>query len=718
MLPTNHRSSPSPSLQPIKNAPRLPLGASPSKFATPTKGSTSHDSLARDLVRGLRRDVVELQRLVDEYEARPLLSAASRSLESSLLALEHQPLDVQLTELVRLVRDRSQSIGEICCGGRAAESLSLSYRTMSPVIGHLLYGCRELVSLERDIAAANLTTDMLIKPPPAATPRVDALSPQQLAGKQRITEKARHRTHERDSKQFSTELEEGADDAGDVHNESMGSNGMDAAQLKMDGSTSHLHRASWVVADATWLEQFQVELRSLGVESTQCSTETVLRDVLTALQHQRKHSMMPSSPGAESDATHARKTILDEQLRVQVIALTEEVRLRDQTIHDLRTQVDSSRFSPNRYTTIATVNDDPMSFHVEKQYRKDHQRSQMRILELERDYQQLYDAGRADRERSATLAKEVEKLKATVKSLEADAIVIRRARDEQEELFNGVSRTRKEEARMGASAVAQLEGRVTDLTAQLERCQTKHGVLQGNFESLFDDWCDSQQRLEEAKVLRDYHDSEFEKYKEVYHQTTVERLERTQEQLMEAWGAADDNEGQKTVMRQQYDDSQQVVRTLHDESKSLLDRIRSSTEWKLLTVKAPEETKQLLARWQAMQGDREKREASALKLQAERIATFKQRAAAEIASRRAERIAGIDIVKASSLLQSYEMSKAPEPVLRSFAFGSDNEDADNDLSSSGSRIPRDVRQAFVQDSSLRLITFEQFWKELFPGEDL
>ncbi|CUG89524.1 Hypothetical protein, putative [Bodo saltans] len=716
MLP--NRSSPSPSLQPIKNAPRLPLGTSPSKFSTPTKGSTNHDNITKDLVRGLRRDVVELQHLIDEFEARPLLSAASRSLESSLFALEHQPMDVQLTELVRLVRERSQSVGEICCGNRAAESFSASYRTMSPVVGHLLFGCRELIALERDITAANLTTDMLIKPPPAATPRTDALSPQQLAGKQRISERARQRTHERDSKQASTFLDEAPDDtAVDVHNVSMGSNAIDT-QLKLEGSTSHLHRASWVATDTTWLEQFQTELRSLGVESTQCSTETILRDVLAALQQRRKRSMSPSSADGDVEATPARRTIVDEQLRVQVAALSEELRLRDQTIHDIRTQLDASRFSPNRYTTIATVNDDPMSFHVEKQYRKDHQRSQMRILELERDYQQLFEAGRADRERSATLAREVEKLQSIVKSLESDAVAIRRARDEQEELFSGVSRTRKEEARMGAAAVAQLEGRVADLTTQLERCQTKHGILQGNFESLFDDWCDSQQRLEEAKVLRDYHDSEFEKYKEAYHQTTVERLERTQEQLMEAWGAADDNEGQKTVIRQQYDDSQQVVRTLHDESKSLLERIRASTEWKLLTVKAPEETKQLLARWQAMQADRERRESSALKLQAERITTFKQRAAAEIASRRAERIAGIDLVKAATVLQSYEMARAPQPVLRGFAFGSDNEDADNEMSSTGSRIPRDVRQAFVQDSSLRLVTFEQFWKELFPGEDL
>lgn len=707
-----------PTLQPIKNAPKLPLGTSPAKHSTtPVKGG-SVESLARDLVRGLRRDVVELQHLIDEYEARPLLSSAARTLESTLLGLEHQPVDVQLVELMRLVRERSHSIGSICCGGRVAESLSNSYRSMSPVVGHLLQGCRELITLERDIAAANLSSSTLVKAPPAATPRTELLSPQQQAGKQRVVAKAQQRAHERELlKQQSSFLgDEGSDvAAGDAHNLSVHSTAAEV-NLKMESSASQLHRASWAVADVEWLEQFQAELRSLGVESTQNSVEVILREVLSALQLRKRRSMSPSSADGNAEVTPARGTIVDDQLRLQVKSLCEDVRQRDATIRELRTTLDASRFATNRYTTIATVNDEPMSYHVEKQYQKDHQRAQMRIGELERDYQQLYEAGRSDRERSAALAREVERLKATVKNLESENTVVRRARDEQEELFNGVSRTRKEEARMGASAVAQLEGRVSDLTAQLERCQTKHGILQGNFESLFDDWCDAQQRLEEAKVLSDYRDAEHDKYKEVYHHTTVERLERTQEQLMEAWAAADENEGQKTVVRQQYDDSQQVVRTLHDESKALLDRIRASTEWKLLTVKAPEETKQLLARWQAMQGDRERREASALKLQAERVVTYRQRAAAEIAARRAERVANIDLVQASSVLHSYEMARAPEPVLKAFAFGSENDD--DEMSGSGSRIPRDVRQAFVQDSSLRLVTFEQFWKELFPGEDL
>lgn len=721
-------TSPSRSLQPIKNAPRLPLGASPLK-AAPKKG----DGNIPELVRGLRRDVIELQHLIDEYEARPILSASIRQLEAVLLSLEHQPTDVQLVQLVKLVQERSHVVGSICCGQRSAETLTASYRSMAPVFGHLLHGCRELIALDNEIASANLSRDLLVKPPPSAA-AVDGcpLTPQQTLGKQRIVSKSMLRSQERDVLQRGA-LEADSDtggaehialDDGGPHDMTQGSTG-GGLDMKLEssltshsphGSVGNQRRASWSVDPRpSWLQQFQSELRSLGVDEATNSVEQVLREVLIAVQRKR----YAVSPLQEKECTPSRRSTADEQLRNHITALTEELRLKDRIIQDLRTQLDGSRFSPNRHKTIASVHDEPMSFHVEKQYLKDHQRAQMRILELERDYQQLYDSGRADRERSVSLTVEVERLTASVKKLESDAASLRRARDEQEELFLGVSRTRKEEARMGAVAVTQLEGRVAELTSQLDRVQTKHGILQGNFESLFDDWCDTQQRVEEGKVLREYQSGEIKKYKEVYHQAIVERLEHTQKQLMEACNTADENEAQKTIIKQQYDDSQQVVQSLHEESKNLIDRVRASTEWKLLTVKAPEETKQLLARWQAMQAERERRENSALKTQAERVTTYKQRAATEITSRRAQRMEEMDVVDAASILYAYEMSIAPEPVLQKFSFANqEDNDVDNEMSSSGTRISRDVRQAFVQESSQRLVTFEHFWSELFPGEDL
>ncbi len=163
------------------------------------KAGTKKDGNVQELVRGLRRDVVELQHFIDEYEARPILSASIRTLEATLLSLEHQPMDIQLVQLVKLVQERSQVVGSICSGQRSAESLTASYRSMAPVFGHLLHGCRELIELENEISSANLSRDLLVKPLPSVV-AVDGitLSPQQTLGKQRIVAKAMIRFQERD----------------------------------------------------------------------------------------------------------------------------------------------------------------------------------------------------------------------------------------------------------------------------------------------------------------------------------------------------------------------------------------------------------------------------------------------------------------------------------------------------------------------------------------
>lgn len=709
-------------LNPLRSSP-LPLARSPMKALA--KNSDSGANPSGIVLRGLRRDLVEMQNFIDAFYNRSVPSAQSRELEDALLCLQehHSASDRQVFELLQLVKDRSVQICAMC-GVPPSDAM---YTPLRPVVGDFVAIAKALVALEEEIAAANLTAAALIAPSPCAAECGDspplvavlpsdgaaALTPQQAAGKSRLVERLAAK-HESRSTLRNAELTQPGSLAS-PSDQGLAASSTGLADHSMQASPMSAGQRTGRALPSGVLD----DLRTAGVETAGVDIDTILKNVASVAAHLSSQGLQAKDSFSATRLHNATTTRLQTVL-LQLTAAEEELRHKDETIRQLRLQLEETRFSPNRIKTITTVHDAPMSCQVEKEYLKEHRRAMMRIAELEQDYKQLYDSGDADRQKNASLTKEVAELRQTVKNLERQAEELRQSREEQEHLFVGVSKARQEEAAMCAAAVAQLEGRVTSLKAELESVKHQHDVLQTNFETLFDDWCIAQQRIEEAKVIREYLETDQQVYEQHYTLETLQQLEATQKQLLSVWAVADENEAQRTLLRQQNDDAQNAIRLLVDESKNLLERVRSSTEWKLLTVKAPDETKQLLSRWQAMQAEREKRETAALKAQADRNNVYRQRATMEVATRQAQHRAEVNLVNATEVSESCRRSRPRPPPLPGFQvvenFGTIADD--NTVSDSLSRIPKDVRQGFVLECSKRLLTFEQFWQEIFPGEDL
>jgi hypothetical protein len=102
------------------------------------------------------------------------------------------------------------------------------------------------------------------------------------------------------------------------------------------------------------------------------------------------------------------------------------------------------------------------------------------------------------------------------------------------------------------------------------------------------------------------------------------------------------------VTKQTADDASNAYRALTEEFKAFTDKLRGSTEWKLLSIRAPEECKQLGVRLSVLMNEKEKREASSAGPLHERIELYKKRADAECARRKALHAAEVDPPRAAS----------------------------------------------------------------------
>lgn len=683
------------------NALRLsppPLGKSPLKVSAPL--ALESNSL---LLRGLRKDVLELQQFIDTFHGRPILCAPQRELEEELLSLQHLPMDAQAMQMLRLLKIRSEQVGIILTGSDKKEALrKASGSTVDPVIGHLLDGCKSLYELEEEIAGAELTKAGLTRcqsEGEETTLLDEFLPPHQRLAKQRITQRATNLHEDR------LLLKQ---DVTDAANGEMSHTPREETAVRAQDSADRIAPTFKPLSSASL-----GLLRSFGVDAS--DTDDIDMDAaIHKIAHVARQVKNSTTHFEQRLATMKDYSVIREQQhQIDVTALRERVAHLEDECNDLRRQLAASRFSSNTMKTMTTVHDAPMSYEVEKQYLKEHRRAQMRIIEVEQQYDALLAAGAADRQRCVDYAAEVESLKNEVKRLEHQCQTLDEGRKEQEMLFNGISHTRKEEAHMCSVAVQQLESRVAQLTVELDDSNRKNALLSGNFYDLFDNWCASQQKIEEAKFHQESLQKEYDLYVAAFNRTALDQLEDCQRQLLKVWETADENEANKTILRQQVDDANLAIRQLHDESKALFDRVRSSTEWKLLTVKAPEETKQLTARWQAMQAEREKREASTIKVQNDRIALYRQRADVEISNRALQHQNEVRLINAAHIIREFEHNRDAIPRLKNFTFGRDEDPRD----STGS-IPKEIRQGYLAEVSKRPLTFEQYWAEMFPGEEL
>jgi hypothetical protein len=331
------------------------------------------------------------------------------------------------------------------------------------------------------------------------------------------------------------------------------------------------------------------------------------RVTVDAVIHRLFHSMTSHSP---PNPQRSASISVDRSARTEKIK-DQEIEILRRKLAEKTEQLDNERqqFTRSRFgiasTELRTINDAPMSFEVERQYQRELLRSKMKIDELTTAYQRLYRDGESGRDLIVRLENKVREQESTLQQMQQKISYLEDSKKESEELFIGVSMTRDEEARMCNAAVQQLEVKAKKLSEELDESRARTFYLQENMKLLLNDFITIDGALaaasEQFKNLR----TEFDNYKSVINLDLATKLETTQRQLLEVWRIADVHEADKTILKQQLNDAMVAVRMLKEESRLMLEKMRSSTEWKLLIVRAPDEAKQLNVRLQALQTDRE-----------------------------------------------------------------------------------------------------------------
>ena len=270
---------------------------------------------------------------------------------------------------------------------------------------------------------------------------------------------------------------------------------------------------------------------------------------------------------AQQQLNHRLRAAIDpagpqiQRLTLELDSLRNKLSDRELQLADVQRQLNTSRFPPNAPRALTTVNDAPMSYEVERGYQRDLKFAADRVKELELAYAQLLAAGHDDRERVKSLTKEVSSREEDIARLNQVINRTEKEREEQRQLFQGVSRTRGEEARMSLVAVKQLESRVQGLAEQLSAKTLECENNAKSLRVLYQMWNAAEDKLKTVKDAHRELDMEHRAYKSIYNSTLSDELFIVQDELVRALTQSDQREATVMIQRQQLDDVE-VARNL------------------------------------------------------------------------------------------------------------------------------------------------------------
>ena len=709
-------STPQNPTSPARNlapSPGLPSSKSPTMMSTGKRRLVGggDDAFDQQVVRDLRKDIIDVQNFVDQQRGASTLNPVMRQLEADLLQAQRLPLADQLLFLLRTLQEKNKELANIC-GFSEGES--------GGIAGSLLTGCMQLVEMEEEIAAPSL----LVAEPTADGPSMQFIST------------------------ASAFLEEGSNVASPSPTAAF------SPSSAMDGATSNNKRNSVgiVAAAASFARrasQRSTRRSSMRKSTSEAADETVSLSGVTPLTPNSVDMLralgFPVAPGDELNAnaivaavisvttevTAAKKDFdyrvnaakeatkaRENQHRLEVTALQHELLDAQTEAEMLRREIHGSRFGLNVVRSLTTVHDTPMSFEVEKKYQRDLYRSELRVQQLEAQYKKLFEDGDADRKKLKVLSGDVMRLNSEIANLNKQISKLREERAEHESLLSGVTNTRNEEARMCAAAVEQLESRISRLRADLAKEQRTVEVVVSNLKMLMTDWCIATKELEDLKKEHAVVKEEYAGYRGLYNKELAERLEAVSKLLLKVWEERDQEEAQRTVTKQLADDANNAYKALSDEFKMLSEKLRSSTEWKLLSIRAPEECKQLSVRLTVLHNEKEKREAASYAPLRERIELYKKRADEECGRRRAAHQEEVRLQKASSLdeelrqlMTRCKSKREQDKLASSAAFTS------SPFAAGARKQPMELIDEYVAAARQNSLSFAAFYEQLYPSVD-
>lgn len=452
-------------------------------------------------------------------------------------------------------------------------------------------------------------------------------------------------------------------------------------------------------------------LRSLGIEVGEAEAQTPDINVIIARVAAVARNVLSTKGKMQKHLDESRDILTQRQRQhqLELDAMAQRLADKDGELQDLKRQLASSRFAANQLKSLTTVHDAPMSFEVERQYQRDLHRCNLRIAELEADYKKLFDDGIDDRQRVKDLTAETHRLREEIAKMNRLVAKLEAEKEENHSLFVGVSKTRGEEARMCAVAVKQLEGRVAELLQQLRDAEQSSANLSSNLAAVFGDFLAQSEALRQLQAAHADLQDTFTDYRAVYNPQLVERLERTQRQLLQALDKSDEQEGTITILRQQIDDHEHQRSVTVQETQKLMEKFKSSTEFKLLGVRAPDETKQLAVRLVVLQSDKEKKESSTATQHAERLALFRTRAEKEVKDRCDRRRGEANLISA----------KSTEDLLKGKVLQRERQRAQELEVAKKAERPRaeTIKGEYLAECARRVVTFTAFYDERYPPDD-
>jgi hypothetical protein len=453
------------------------------------------------------------------------------------------------------------------------------------------------------------------------------------------------------------------------------------------------------------LAQLGIDLPPFGQEAT-LDTDAIIKQLVHAARVvQTKEANLEH----RVQATKEMSVVRQRQAEIEVEVQRSTLRETETELEELRRTMQSSRFGPNQIRTLATVKDAPMSFQVERQYQREIQCSKLRVQEMEQKYQALWDSGTEDRETVKRLKEEVRQLKQQIADLNEALKKANAERDENVSLFRGVSQARNEEARMSLVAVKQLETRVAELEAEVAREKEEKKTLSENFMNLFTE-CNKFERLMlQSRNRQESTVDSFNDYKQLFHTELVQQVSSLQAELLRVYRQSDEQEALITMMKQQLEDAE-VLRNLSvQESTIFMEKLKSSTEWKMVGVRAVEESKQLAMRLVVLNGDKEKKESGMAQQQHDRLVLYRSRADKEIAERTERRQREIQPIDAEAVEAEWKQRMQKRHVaLEEKANGKPLEKVKQALK---------LKNDYAEECLHRIVNFVDYFNEKFPSDD-
>lgn len=630
------------SQSPVKSP--YPLAQTPPPLLSPMKHVPKR-TVDEDLTSALRSDVLRLQRLLDLQQNRDALNIEMRKTEAELLRITHLPHHEQMASLLVQLKSRIQDMVRL--SGNRARSVSGS--ELSIVSG-------------------------LIDLPPPPIPAAELAERQNSLHHTR--ESTNDRAEEEAAREDQKELAEGS--------------------LRGLGSSTY-SQVKPISADSL------SQLHELGIQFSPDSAldlDSLVRRILTLARGVNK---------AKTQLGQKVRGVVDvgvqrqQQLLLEADALRTRLSEREREIADMKHQLSSSRYAFNAPRALTTVHDAPMSFEVERQYQKELHRASARVKELEKDYEALHQAGIDDRDSVKQLTEETRLLREEIARMKRDISRVESEKAENRALYLGVSQTRDKEVRMSNSAVKQLENRVESLDERLKLKTQEADNLRQNLAVAVAMWRSADEEIKKLTFNYRLVSKEFEEYQQIYDDDLAQVLEKTQTELLRVWTLADEREGQIAIQRQMLDDVDALKNISNNEAQQFMERLKASTEWKLLTVKAPEETKQLAVRLMMLTGDKEKREGAMAASQTERLNIFRSRAEREVRVRLDRHTSEVNQIRAKDLRSNYDRrSRDVKEALQ----------ADEEERKRAEKLTYEtISSDYVVESAKRVVEFRTYYDE-------